>query len=189
MVMKEQRPDRIPSFMWIVLLVVILVSALYSIPKTIGVYRGSELQEMVREYRMQKENTSGNQVVLYQAQLYYLSPEQNGTLILLGRKTETAVQQGLDGLVQQLLEGPTLEDLSEGLVTLIPFGTTLLGSSVVRGVAYIELSKEFQVPGSFGKEGTELACRQITMTAKSLSYIQECVILIDGSPFYYDTEL
>lgn len=175
--------------MWIVLLVVILASALYSIPKTIAVYRGSELQEMVREYRMQKENSSGNQVVLYQAQLYFLSPEQNGTLVLLGRKTETAVDQGLNGLIRQLLEGPTLEDLSHGLVTLIPFETALLGSSVVRGVAYIELSKELQDPGAFGQEGTELACRQISMTARSLSYIQECVILIDGSPFFYDTEL
>lgn len=172
--------------MWIVLIAIIVISITYSVPKTIRNYRGSELQETVKSYLANRSHVNQANTIYYQVNLYFLAPEPNGTLVLNPIPTEIDYSDGLNGLMTQLLSGPTLEDLTEGNISLIPESTRLIGSSIVDKAAYIEFSKELQSPGYFGKEGTELACKQIARTAQSLSYVDECIILIDGTTFYYD---
>ncbi len=172
--------------MWILLAAVVVAAMVYSIPAALRTYRGSELEETVRTYLEKRSDTVETQMMYYQANLFFLSPEENGTLILSPRSIEIGYSNGLDLLIEGLLEGPSLEELQEGTITLIPEATTLRGSSIIRNVAYIEFGAELQVPGSFGNEGTEYACRQIAATARSLPYIEECVILIDGATFYYE---
>ncbi len=187
--MKDQEPQRrnkIPLGMWIVLVVAILASTIYSIPKTISTYRESELKETVTNYLDQRSGRLEEQRLFYQANLFFLTPEQNGTLILTPRSTEIAYGTGLDSLIEDLLRGPDLKELKNGSITLIPQDTQLIGSSIVKEVAYIEFSQQLKSSGNFGNEGTEFACRQIAATVKSLPYIEECVILIDGATFYYE---
>ncbi len=187
--MKDQEPrkrDKIPPGMWIVLLVAVLAATAYSIPMTIKNYRGSELEETVANYLEQRSGKKEAQRLFYQAKLFFLTPEQNGTLILTPLATEVGYGNGLDSLIEELLIGPDLEELENGTITLIPRETFLIGSSIVKDVAYIEFSSQLKASGNFGTEGTEFACRQIAATAKSLPYIEECVILIDGATFYYE---
>ncbi len=183
---KPKQPEKIPGSMWIVLITVIAISITYSVPKTIRNYRGSELQETVKNYLENRSHVDQTNTIYYQVNLYFLAPEPNGTLVLNPIPTEIDYSDGLNGLMTQLLAGLTLEHLTEGNISLIPDSTRLIGSSIVDKAAYIEFSKELQSPGYFGKEGTELACKQIARTAQSLSYVDECIILIDGTTFYYD---
>ncbi len=174
--------------MWILLIIIILISTIYSIPKTIKSYRGSELQQTLQTYRASLHQDSPSQKIYYQGDLFFLAPEENGTLILTAIPTEVDYSQGLDGLILQLLSGPTLSNLTQGNITLIPDGTQLIGSSLINKVAYIEFSKELKSANRFGTEGTEFACKQISKTAQSLSYIDYCVILVDGENFYYENK-
>lgn len=185
--MQNNQKGRIPRGMWILLILVIAISFGYSIPRTIRTYRGSELQQMVNDYRSSRSRLGSGQQFLYQGAVYFLAPEQNGTLVLAEVPAEVSHSEGLNELIRRLLKGPSLEDLAQQRISLIPEGTTLIGTSVVKNAAYIELSKEIQQTSYFGREGTEYACRQITETAKSLPYIDDCIIVVDGSAFFYST--
>ncbi len=181
-------PERIPRFMWIVLAAVIVITAAFSIPAALRSYRSSGLQNMIQQYMESKSNSGSSSAPLYQVRLYFISPETNGTLALTPFPIETDSQSGLNGLLEKLLAGPTLSQLQKGGISLIPEGTQLIGTSIADQAAFIELSKEFLVAGIFGREGTELACRQITETARSLPFISESIIMVDGSVFYYSNE-
>ncbi|MCF7940965.1 MAG: GerMN domain-containing protein [Spirochaetia bacterium] len=183
---RQHSGSRIPNGMWILLVIIIIISSAYSIPRALRAYRGSELQQTVQDYRSARSVTRNSQAIYYQAVLYFLAPEENGTLILSGSPAKADHSHGVDGLIQQLLAGPTLEELTEGKISLIPPETMLIGSSISSKAVYLEFSKELQSVSRFGPEGTEFACRQIAATAQSLSFINECIILVDGKEIYYD---
>jgi spore germination protein GerM len=171
--------------MWVILIAVVAVTAALSIPMALRAYRDSGLDELVREYRVTKQNPAAERVAIYQASLYYLAPRENGTLSLHGYTYEPDARSGLNGLLERLLIGPDITQIEDGSISLIPDQTRLLGTSIVDQAAYIELSKEFLTVGPFGREGTELASRQIAETATSLSFIAEAVIIVDESVIHF----
>jgi spore germination protein GerM len=171
--------ERIPPVMWLVLAAVISITALITVPIAVRSYRSSNLGEMVREYRENRNKVSSAKAPIYQASLYFLSPESNGTLSLHPYPYESDASSGLNGLLERLLEGPGLSELEDGSISLIPEHTRLIGTSIIEQAAYIELSKEFLDPGAFGQEGTALAGKQIARSAGSLPFISETVIIVD----------
>lgn len=78
--------------------------------------------------------------------------------------------------LNQLLKGP-----KEGsnLNTAIPAGTKLLGVQVEDGIAYINLSKEFQAADS-GDANMDMALKQIMMTVRQFDGIQKVKVQVEG---------
>lgn len=183
---KGKDPEKIPPFMWLVLALVIVAVAAYSIPAALRAYRTSGLKELIQEHQdgTAAAGTGSDHAPQYQGEVFFLSPEPNGTMALADVSTSIDSQQGLNSLLERLLEGPSFDELELGYISLIPEGTKLIGTSITDRAAYIELSSKLTKEGLFGRDGTEYACKQIAQTANSLPFINETVIIVDGSVFF-----
>lgn len=78
-----------------------------------------------------------------------------------------------------LLSGTTSTDKAKGLRSLIPEGTKLRSVTVKDGIAYINLSDEFQFSG-YGIEGYLGQLAQIVYTATTFSTVKSVQFLIEG---------
>lgn len=77
--------------------------------------------------------------------------------------------------MEGLLEGPDREIFNNLAITYINKKTRLIGLSISKGIAYIDLSKEFNAEN-------ERAIYQIENTLKLFKEIEEVKILIEGKP-------
>ncbi|MGM0431489.1 MAG: GerMN domain-containing protein [Spirochaetota bacterium] len=181
---KHTDPEKIPPIMWLVLVLVIVAVAAYSIPAALRAYRSSGLKELIQEHQDSTAAAGSEHAPQYQGAVFFLSPEPNGTMALADVSTSIDSQQGLNDLLERLLRGPSFDELELGYISLIPDGTKLIGTSIADRAAYIELSSHLTNEGLFGRDGTEYACKQIVQTANSLPFIREALIIVDGTVFY-----
>jgi hypothetical protein len=79
-----------------------------------------------------------------------------------------------------LLDGPTEDETATGLSSTIPEGTELLGVEVSEGVAYVDLSREFETGG--GSLSMMGRVAQVVYTATRVEGVDSVRILLDGSP-------
>ena len=78
-----------------------------------------------------------------------------------------------------MLAGPTADELSKDMMTLIPSGTKLLGASVKNGIATLNFNENFQF-NSVGVEGYIAQLMQIVYTATEFSTVRNVQFLIEG---------
>ncbi|WP_461256534.1 GerMN domain-containing protein [Treponema sp. R80B11-R83G3] len=78
-----------------------------------------------------------------------------------------------------LLAGPTAEELSKGLLNLIPKNTRMLSATVRGTTAYINFSEDFLF-NTFGVEGYVAQLRQIVWTVTEFPNVKDVQILIEG---------
>lgn len=83
-------------------------------------------------------------------------------------------------VVEELLAGPTEEELQAGLGTAITEGTELLDVDVEDGIATVDLSGEFDDGGGSASMFTRLA--QVVFTLTRLDAVEGVVFRIDGAP-------
>jgi len=83
-----------------------------------------------------------------------------------------------------LLAGPTAEELSRGLLNLIPKNTRILSATVRGSTAYISFSEDFLF-NTFGVEGYVAQLRQIVWTVTEFQNVKDVQILIDGRRLDY----
>lgn len=83
-------------------------------------------------------------------------------------------------VLQALLAGPTREERTRGVSTLIPSEVRLLGADVADGAARVDLSGEFQEPA--GPEEIVLRVAQVVWTLTSLPSVESVSFAIDGDP-------
>jgi len=83
-----------------------------------------------------------------------------------------------------LLAGPTAEELSRGLVNLIPKNTRILSATVRGNTAYISFSEDFLF-NTFGVEGYVAQLRQIVWTVTEFQNVKDVQILVDGRRMDY----
>jgi len=83
-----------------------------------------------------------------------------------------------------LLAGPTAEELSRGLLNLIPKNTRLLSATVRGDTAYISFSEDFLF-NTFGVEGYVAQLRQIVWTVTEFQTVKDVQILVDGRRLDY----
>jgi hypothetical protein len=86
----------------------------------------------------------------------------------------------LAGALTALLDGPTEDETATGLSSTIPEGTELLGVEVSEGVAYVDLSREFETGG--GSLSMMGRVAQVVYTATRVEGVDSVRILLDGSP-------
>ena len=128
------RKPGIPPIMWILLLAVIIGSSLFAIPRIIRIYEESGLAQTVSDYREAQQRTEGiTRFETAAMALVVRSPEiaESGLRTVLV-PIELPADYGLDEILIRLLEGPDWEELSKGLISLIPSATWYYRSRIAR---------------------------------------------------------
>ncbi|MDR2542954.1 MAG: GerMN domain-containing protein [Treponema sp.] len=93
-------------------------------------------------------------------------------------------QTPMQDVLNALLAGPSAEELSRGILNLIPQNTRML-SAIVRGdTAYINFSEDFLFT-TFGVEGYVAQLRQIVWTVTEFQNIRDVQFLIEGRRMDY----
>jgi spore germination protein GerM len=83
-----------------------------------------------------------------------------------------------------VLAGPTTEELSRGLINLIPKNTRILSATVRGNTAYISFSEDFLF-NTFGVEGYVAQLRQIVWTVTEFQNVKDVQILVEGRRMDY----
>ena len=179
---KEKTPHRRGAFLLLAFIVWIIYSAvliLAFMPKMIVAFRESDIVRLISEIDERKAASETRD-----AKLCFVIPKSDGstTFVTCNQKiTKTGASEYHD-VVEGLLEGPKSEALSTGAISYIDRGTHLIGLTVSESTVFVNLSESFTGSGSsWGPNGLETACKQITKTIQALDPgIRDVIILING---------
>ncbi len=86
--------------------------------------------------------------------------------------------------LKTLLKGPTLAELGDGLLNLIPENTRLHSATVQDGVAYLNFNEAFQF-NPMGAEGLFAQLQQVIYSTTEFPTVEKVQILIDGKKIQY----
>lgn len=86
----------------------------------------------------------------------------------------------VEATMRALLDGPTSDELAEGIISEIPAQTSLLEVQVFDLVAEVDLSAEFQSPAS--TDAISLRVAQVVWTLVRLPEVTAVRFVIDGEP-------
>jgi germination protein M len=82
--------------------------------------------------------------------------------------------------MEALLSGPTAAERADGITTVVPPGTALLGLTIDRGTATVDLSSEYEAPGDQRSITTRLA--QVVYTLTEFPTVKRVAFELDGQP-------
>lgn len=105
---------------------------------------------------------------------YFVHAER---LTVLGRRVAAATPYSA---VQALLAGPTANERTAGVLTLVPAGTRLLGADVKGTEITLDLSHEFERGG--GSFAVRMALAQVVYTVTQFQGVNSVRFRIDGEP-------
>lgn len=119
------------------------------------------------------------------AEIYFIRVTDDGA-IHPERVTRTIeyVNAPMTATLETLLSGPTAQELSLGLLNLIPDSTELLSARVEDGVAYLNFNEAFRF-NSMGAEGLIAQLQQIVFSCTEFSTVDKVQILIEGQRIEY----
>ncbi len=108
--------------------------------------------------------------------LYFVAGEGLGQPV----KRELATFPSLVAGLEALIAGPTEEEASAGLTSVIPAETIILGSDLINGVLQINLAQGAleQIEGELQR----LAIAQLVFTATEIPGVSWLWVLIEGEP-------
>ena len=86
--------------------------------------------------------------------------------------------------IRALLAGPTGEELTSGLLNLLPNGTRLISAHVTDGVAFLNFSAEFRF-NPLGAEGTVAQIMQIIYSSTEFPTVDSVQFLVEGEQLDY----
>jgi len=119
------------------------------------------------------------------SELYFILVASDGSISL--RKVQRTVfflDSPLTETIKSLIKGLTPSELNEGLISLIPDKTKLLGISIKKATAYINFNDSVKF-NSFGEEGLAASLKQIVYTATEFKTVSNVQILINGKKEKY----
>jgi spore germination protein GerM len=112
--------------------------------------------------------------------LYFIQVDREGTILRSPVVRPIAVSGSpLQDTLRTLIQGPTVEEIGRGLISLIPEGTQLLSVTIRGQTAFINLSEEFRF-NHYGIEGYAAQVHQLVWTATEFPTVKDAQILIDG---------
>ena len=117
--------------------------------------------------------------------LFFIQIDNDGS-VLRKESVRTIVKTNtpLTAAITALLDGPNIDEIEKGYISLIPQGTKLLGASVKNGTASINFSDAFRF-NQYGVEGYYGQLMQIVYTASAFSNIDNVQFLIEGEKMDY----
>jgi hypothetical protein len=104
----------------------------------------------------------------------------DGSTLARVRRTLPGTQAVGTAALEALLEGPTDEEIADGIGTQIPPGTELIGISISDGVATVNLSQDYFSGGGAVSEWTRLG--QVVWTITQFPTVDGVSIELDGDP-------
>jgi spore germination protein GerM len=119
------------------------------------------------------------------ADIYFIRVTDEGRI--MPQKVERTVyyqDSPMTETLRALLSGPTSDELSIGLLNLIPEGTKLLSAAVRDGTAILNFNEAFKF-NTMGAEGTIAQLQQIVFSSTEFSTVDSVQILIDGQKLEY----
>jgi spore germination protein GerM len=117
--------------------------------------------------------------------LYLIQVDPDGTILRTRITRDLPVTDSpLVDTLNALLEGPLAEEAGQGLISLIPLGTTILSASIRGSTAYINFNENFLF-NEYGVEGYAGQLKQIVWTATEFSNIKDVQVLIEGRRLDY----
>lgn len=119
------------------------------------------------------------------SRLYYIRVNDTGLIEPIAVERQVSyVDAPLSATISALIAGPTREELSGGLLNLLPEDVVLLGAWVREGVAYLNFNESFRF-NPLGVEGLLAQLQQIVFSATEFSTVERVQILIDGESIDY----
>ena len=117
--------------------------------------------------------------------LYFIDVDSSGNIIPIrvARKTEQS-SAPMSQSVRLLIAGLADEEVSAGLLNLVPGNSQLLSASIDNQVAYLNFNDQFRY-NALGTEGVIAQLTQIVYSVTEFSSIQRVQILIDGQRVDY----
>lgn len=117
--------------------------------------------------------------------LYFITIDSDGSVNRKSVKRSLAKSDSpLTDSINTLLQGPSLDEKSKNMMTLIPDGTKLLGASVKNGTATLNFSENFEF-NTVGVEGYIAQLMQIVFTATEFPTVKNVQFLIEGEKRNY----
>ncbi len=163
----------IPPILWILLAVVILTSAAVFLPRII---RNISSYESLLHESSREAESAGVQPVLRALAVYRnngLQAEITGIPVY----GSSAASTPYDQLMTALLRSPRLEELEQGYLTMIPSGTSYIGSRLIRNTLYIEFSSEFYASHPLGEQGKAAAVAQVAETLRGAEGVHQFLLI------------
>jgi hypothetical protein len=108
--------------------------------------------------------------------IYLVRGENLGVAVREVPETEGVARAAME----ELLAGPSAQDVEAGLGTEIPAGTTLNDVSIDDGVATVDLSPEFESGG--GSLSMQVRVAQVVYTLTHFTTVESVAFEIDGQP-------
>ena len=95
-------------------------------------------------------------------------------------RTHAATPRVATAAIEALLADPTEAETASGIRNAIPAGTRLLGISIDRGVAIIDLTSEYESGG--GSLSMQVRLGQVVYTLTQFPTVQKVSFRLDGTP-------
>ncbi|MDX6549622.1 MAG: hypothetical protein QOJ31_306, partial [Gaiellales bacterium] len=95
-------------------------------------------------------------------------------------RSESATAAVGAAAVNALLSGPTEAERANGVGSVVPDGTTLLGLDISGGTATVDLSSEYQSGG--GSLSMTMRLAQVVYTLTQFATVKRVALRLDGSP-------
>ncbi|QSH93196.1 hypothetical protein C5N99_11475 [Treponema medium] len=131
------------------------------------------------------ETDKSQSAAVRKAVIYWVRVDADGKLI---PKSATRLLPKSDAPMSDALEAlfsaPTVDELKQGVRTLIPPDTKLRSAWVRDGVAFINVSEEFQF-NQYGIDGALAQLLQVVFTATEFSTVKSVQFLIEGQKKEY----
>jgi len=90
----------------------------------------------------------------------------------------------MQDVLNVMLAGPSADEITRGILNIIPKNTRILSAAVRGSTAYINFSEDF-IFTTFGVEGYVAQLRQIVWTVTEFSNINDVQILVEGRRLDY----
>jgi len=116
--------------------------------------------------------TTGSGSVSYQVWFH------RGEQLFVVHRTEKATPRVGSAAVSALLAGPSSSERSAGVDTQVPGGTKLLGLSIDKGIANVDLTSEYQAGG--GSASMTMRLAQVVCTLDQFPTVKGVLFKLDG---------
>jgi len=157
--------------LWLLWLAMSIVSAILYTPKIKAAILDSGVIELAKEQK-KKQGTSESRPV----DVCFVNSK--GVYILYQQKQRRLGGDIYHDTMENLLYGPSEENIKNGATTYIDQETTLIGCSVSCNTLFVDFSKDF-----LNSKEIEKAYAQVVKTATDFPRIDTMTLLIEGKEF------
>ena len=122
--------------------------------------------------------------VVRKSRIYFVHIDGERISLRDVERSVSFVDSPLTETLETLLLGLSSTEIGNGLLSLVPEGTSLRGVSMRGSTAYIDLSESFRY-NTFGLEGYQYQLKQIVFTATEFQSVNSVQILVEGQRISY----